>query len=181
MLVVEAVLLRLDASDSRTRLNKVYKLKNASAADVALALQEWLQQKRQIEETAPAGISPFQQLEREVVVVAEPNSNSLIVSATPAYYEEIAKIVQQLDEQAPMVLIQVLIGEVRLGDADEFGVELGLQDSVLFDRSLLQSQDFLTTTNTTHHTRRRRRQHAGTTTNHSVGPATARLRLRRPG
>jgi hypothetical protein len=34
-----------------------------------------------------------------------------------------------------MVMIQVLIGEVRLGDADEFGVEFGLQDSALFDRS----------------------------------------------
>lgn len=149
LLVVEAVLLRLDASESRTRLNKVYKLKNASAADVALALQEWLERKREIEETAPGVLSPFAQVEREVVVVAEPNSNSLIVSATPSYYEEIAGIVRQLDEQAPMVLIQVLIGEVRLGDADEFGVELGLQDSVLFDRSLLTSQDFIVTEQTT--------------------------------
>ena len=73
-----------------------------------------------------------------MVVVAEIASNSLIVSATPAYYEELEGIIQQLDEQAPMVMIQVLIGEVRLGDADEFGVELGLQDSVLFDRSLLR-------------------------------------------
>ena len=70
-----------------------------------------------------------------MVVVAESASNSLIVSATPAYYEELEGIIRQLDEQAPMVMIQVLIGEVRLGDADEFGVELGLQDSVLFDRS----------------------------------------------
>ena len=36
-----------------------------------------------------------------------------------------------------MVMIQVLIAEVRLNDTDEFGVELGLQDSLLFDRSLL--------------------------------------------
>jgi len=148
LLVVEAVLLRLDDSESRTRLNRVYKLKNASAADVAVALQEWLERKREIEETAPGVLSPFAQVEREVVVVAEPNSNSLIVSATPAYYEEIATIVQQLDEQAPMVLIQVLIGEVRLGDADEFGVELGLQDSVLFDRSLLLNQDSIITNET---------------------------------
>src|SRR5690606_31977813 len=53
-----------------------------------------------------------------------------------------------LDEQAPMVMIQVLIGEVTLGDADEFGVELGLQDSVLFDRSLIEEQGFLTTEST---------------------------------
>jgi hypothetical protein len=37
---------RLDASDSRQRINRVYKLKNADAEQVALALQQWLQQKR---------------------------------------------------------------------------------------------------------------------------------------
>ena len=36
-----------------------------------------------------------------------------------------------------MVLIQVMIAQVQLNDTDQFGVELGLQDSVLFDRSLL--------------------------------------------
>ncbi len=137
LLVVEAVLLRLDAGESRSRTNTVYRLKNASAEGVALALQDWIQRKREIEQTAPGVISPFAQIEREVVVVAEIASNSLIVSATPTYFDELKSIIEQLDEQAPMVMIQVLIGEIRLGDADEFGVELGLQDSVLFDRSLL--------------------------------------------
>ena len=147
LLVVEAVLLRLDASDSRQRINEVYKLKNADAEQVALALQEWLQQKRDVEATAPGATSPFQQIEREVVIVAEINSNSLIISATPNYFKEIADIIRQVDEEAPIVMIQVLIGEVTLGDIDEFGVEFGLQDSVLFDRSLLE--DIQTTTNTT--------------------------------
>jgi general secretion pathway protein D len=149
LLVVEAVLTRLDASDSRQRINRVYKLKNADAEQVAFALQEWLQQKREVEATAPGAASPFQQLEREVVVVAEINSNSLIVSATPVYFRELTEIIQQIDEQAPIVMIQVLIGEVALGDTDEFGVELGLQDSVLFDRSLLENIQPLTTTTTT--------------------------------
>ncbi len=35
-----------------------------------------------------------------------------------------------------MVMIQVLIAEIDLGNTNEFGIELGLQDSVLFDRSL---------------------------------------------
>jgi type II secretion system protein D len=148
LLVVEAVLLRLDADDSRQRVNRVYKLKNADAEQVALALQDWLRQKREVEQTAPGVASPFQQIEREIVVVAEINSNSLIVSATPGYFEEIKTIVDQLDEEAPMVMVQVLIGEVRLGDADEFGVELGLQDSVLFDRSLINPDGFIVTDST---------------------------------
>ena len=83
--------------------------------------------------------SAFEQIEREVVVVAEPTSNSLIVSATPRYFEEIERIIEQIDRRPPMVMIQVLIAEVTLNNTDEFGVELGLQSNVLFDRSLVGS------------------------------------------
>jgi type II secretory pathway component GspD/PulD (secretin) len=47
-----------------------------------------------------------------------------------------------------MVLIQVMIAQVQLNDTDQFGVELGLQDSVLFDRSLLTAVTPQTITNT---------------------------------
>jgi len=147
LLVVEAVLLKLDADDTRQRKNRVYRLNNAFAEEVAISLQNWLEGVRNVERTAPGTSSPFQQIEREVVVVPDVGSNSLIVSASPQYYQEIEDIIRQLDEQAPMVMIQVLIAEIELGDTDEFGVELGLQDSVLFDRSLLENLE--TTTNTT--------------------------------
>ena len=35
-----------------------------------------------------------------------------------------------------MVMIQVLIAEIQLNDNFEFGVEFGLQDSLLFDRGI---------------------------------------------
>jgi general secretion pathway protein D len=149
LLVVEAVLLRLDSSDVRQRQSRVYRLKNAQAEDVAESLIQWQQSERDVQETAPGVASPYSQVEREVVVVPDPSSNSLIISSTPRYYDKVIQIIEQLDEQAPMVMIQVLIGEVRLGDADEFGVELGLQDSALFDRSLLENIDTTTSTVTT--------------------------------
>ncbi|MCA9259816.1 MAG: hypothetical protein KDA61_11480 [Planctomycetales bacterium] len=148
LVVVEAILLRLDTTDSRQRKNYVYQLRNANAEDVATALQQALEAERDVQQTAPGTASPFQQIEREVVVVPELASNSLIVSATPRAYKDIVKVIEDLDQQVPMVMIQVLIGEVRLGDADEFGVEMGLQDSVLFDRSLL-SELSLTSSQTT--------------------------------
>jgi len=137
--VVEAILMRLDDSDVRDRKSTVYRLKNAPAQDVANALNEYLNSERRVEQNAPGLVSAFEQIEREVVVVAEPVSNSLIVSATPRFYEEIVTLVKQLDERPPMVMIQVLIAEVTLNDTDEFGVELGLQDSILFDRSIATS------------------------------------------
>ncbi len=135
--IVEAILLRLDDSDSQERKSTVYRLKNAPAVDVAVAINEFLRSERQVQLAAPGAISPFQQIESEVVVVPEPVSNSLIVSATPRYYDEIVRIVEDLDAQPPQVLIQVLIAEVALSNTDEFGVELGLQDSILFDRGLM--------------------------------------------
>lgn len=133
--VVEAILLRLDESDVRQRQNSVYRLKSAPAADIANALNQFLQTQRDVRNLAPETISPFEQIEREVIVVPEPVSNSLIISATPRYFSEIMKIVDQLDARPPMVLIQVLIAQVDMENFREIGAEFGLQDSLLFDRS----------------------------------------------
>jgi type II secretion system protein D len=146
--VVEAILFRLDQGDLRERKTTVHKLNNAFAVNVAEALNNWLQTERQVEATAELAISPFEQIEREVIIVPEQATNSLIVSATPRFYEEVMRIIRDLDERPPMVLVQVLIAEVRLNDTDQFGVELGLQDSVLFDRSLLSDVQQITTTTT---------------------------------
>ncbi|HBO43359.1 MAG TPA: hypothetical protein DD670_05390 [Planctomycetaceae bacterium] len=134
--VVEAVLARLDGSDPRQRRNTVYRVKNINATNVATAVNQYLSTKREIETLTTGVISAFEQIEREVIVVAEESSNSLIVSATPRYYDEIVELIEQLDRRPSMAVIQVVIAEVGLDNFDEFGIELGLQDSVLFNRTL---------------------------------------------
>lgn len=135
--VVERILLRLDESDVRRRTTTVYRLRNAPAADVSNAINQFLQNQRQLQQALGQNlVSQVEQIEREVVVVPEQVSNSLLVSATPRYYEEIKKIVEDLDRRPPMVVIQVVIAEVTLSNTDEFGVEWGLQDSLLFSRGL---------------------------------------------
>lgn len=142
--IIEALLLRLDEEDVEQRVNTVYRLKNAPAGDVATAVNEFLRSERVVQQAAPGLVSPFEQIEREVIVVPEPVSNSLIISATPRFSEEIQKIVEELDKQPPQVLIQVVIAEIELDNVDEFGIELGLQDSLLFDRSLLSNLETIT-------------------------------------
>ena len=145
--VVEAVLLRLDQSDIRQRQSTVYRLKNSPALDVATAVNQFLTSRRQqVEQAAPGLLSPFEQIEREVVVVPEPISNSLLISATPRYFEEIRDLVVKLDEPPSQVIIQALLVEVTLDNTDEFGLELGFQDSILFDRSVIDN--LVTTTQT---------------------------------
>ncbi len=141
--VVEAILLRLDESEIQERITRVFRLKNSPANDVATAINNYLTNERQVRQLNPDILSTFEFVSKEVVVVPEPVSNSLIVSATPQYFDEIVRIVEDLDERPPMVLIQVLIGEVQLGNTDEFGIELGIQDSVLFNRSVAGVPGFL--------------------------------------
>lgn len=146
--IIEALLLRLDEREVQQRKNLVYRLKNEPADDVAAAINQFLRSERQLQQAAPGTISPFQQIESEVVVVPEPVGNSLIISATPRFFDDIVKLVEKLDAQPPQVLIQVLIAEVALDDTTQFGIEWGLQDSVLFDRSLLGAPIFQNTTTT---------------------------------
>lgn len=135
--VVETLLLRLDEGDIETRKMSVVRLKNAPALDVANSIASFLQSQRQLIQQQLLFnqlVSPFEQIEREVVVVPEVVTNSLIVSATPRYHQQIMDVIEKLDFRPAMVMVQVLIAEVQLDDAFEFGVELGLQDSLLFDR-----------------------------------------------
>jgi type II secretion system protein D len=147
--VVEAILLRLDEGGIREGEYRIYRLKNAFAQGVADALTQMLLTQRQAVTEAAVTISPFEQVEREVVIVAEPATNSLLIHASRSQYQRIEPMIEELDERPPMVMIQVLIGEVRLNDTDEFGVELGLQDSLLFDRSALGTLQTVTTTTQT--------------------------------
>lgn len=134
--VVYKVLVRLDEGNIRERITTVYRLRNAPALEVANSLTQLRQQQQQLNQLNPTLQQAPQTLEREVIVVPEQVSNSLIVSATPRYFDEIKKVVEDLDRRPNMVVIQVLLAEVSLNDLNEFGVELGLQDSLLFDRGL---------------------------------------------
>ena len=137
--IVEVLLLRLDEAGTQERINKVLRLKNSPALDVANAVNNFLRSERTVTLAAPGRQNPFAQIESEVVVVPEPVGNALIISATPRYFDQILELVEGLDAQPPQVMIQVILAEVELDNLQEFGVELGLQDSLLFDRSVLGS------------------------------------------
>src|SRR5205823_1770877 len=74
---------------------------------------------------------------RNVVVVPEAVSNTLLVSATPRYFADIMAMIDQIDAIPPQVVIQVVVAEVTLNDNQESGVEFGLQSPVVFLRGIL--------------------------------------------
>ncbi len=134
--VVEDLLYRLDEAPLDNRVVSAHKLKNASAEDLAIAINEWLTSRQDIISADPRSLNPVEAARRQVIVVPEIVTNSLIINATPAYYDEIIRLIEVLDRRPPMVRVKVLIAEVQLDDLMEFGVEFGIQDSLLFDRGI---------------------------------------------
>lgn len=133
---IRALIYRLESADTQARYSEVYKLRNAAAADVANSLTQFITQSLNVYSGANF-FTAYQQLQRQVVIVAEPVSNTILVSATPQYFAEIKRLIEKLDTQPPQVVIQVMIAEVQLNNAEEFGVEAGLQSPVLFARGSL--------------------------------------------
>ncbi len=139
--VVEALMLRLDEGEVRERKMKVFRLKNTESPIVAQAIQQFMTSQVQLLQQQTGGqqggglISAFELIEKQIIVQSEQSTNSILISASPRYYEEIVKMIESLDENLPQVIIQALLVEVTLDNTDEFGVELGFQDPILFNRS----------------------------------------------
>lgn len=135
--VVESILLRLDTDGFAERITEVIWLRHQSAPEIATAIQEYVQQRTTRVNTIQQfqqGLGPYDLPDRDLVVVAEAISNSLLLSVSPRLYQDVRRLIENLDRRPPMVLIKVVLAEVVLGDQFELGGEIGLQDSLLFDR-----------------------------------------------
>ena len=146
--VVEAILLRLDESDLRARQNVVIRLQNSQATLIAQSIAQFYQSQRDIAQADPNLMSSVEAMEKEVVVVPDTTNNSLLLSATPRYFKNIEQMILKLDAQPRQVVIQALLVEVELQNTDEFGIELGFQDPILFNRSIKDTPVTNATTST---------------------------------
>jgi type II secretion system protein D len=132
--VVEALMYRLDAGNLTNHRTTMIKLKNIAAATVATVVSTFLQ--NQLDSVSQAGLSSAaEQIEQQVFFQSEDTTNTLLISATPQYFDQVREMVLTLDKEQPQVVIQALICEVTLEDVDEFGVNLGVQDPISFQRS----------------------------------------------
>lgn len=137
--VVESILIRLDSEGFAERITEVIWLRHQTANELATAIQTYVQQRTQtvnVIQQFQEGLGPFDLPDRDLIVVAEPATNSLLLSVSPRLYEDVRRLIDRLDRRAPMVLIKVLIAEVSLDDTFEIGGELGLQDSLVYDRGI---------------------------------------------
>ncbi|MEO9931324.1 secretin N-terminal domain-containing protein [Rhodopirellula bahusiensis] len=137
--VVESILLRLDSEGFAERITEVIWLKHQIAQNVADAITAYVSQRAQSRNNIQQfqqGLGPLDLPDRDIVAVAEGQTNSVLLSVSPRIYEEVRQLIDRLDRRPPMVLIKTLIAEVQLDDGFEIGGEFGLQDSLLFDRGV---------------------------------------------
>ena len=130
---INAIIARLEDADAPQLRTEVYKLRSAAAADVAAAITSFISQQTTLVNAQYQTV--FQTIQRQTVVIPEPVSNTLLITASPQLFQQIAEIVMKIDAPPPQVIVQVLIAEVQLNDNEEFGIEVGIQSPVLFARS----------------------------------------------
>ena len=124
--LVAKVVEELDAAEANERETFVYRLKNATADEVAALVGEFVSEdQRKVVETLGTDELPSaaRLLEREVTIVGDGKSNSVVVTASPRYAERVKEIIRELDVDPPQVLIQVLLAEVALSDTEDLGLE----------------------------------------------------------
>ncbi len=138
----------LAASDVQTI---VFHLRNTTAESVAATIMQQLGVgvSASVETNgAPVQTASFTSSTSSAKVIGDRETNSLLISGTPEEVANIQSLVCQLDQARAQVVLQGLILEVNLGNVKELGAELGLQDSVLFNRSVVDNLVTLSQTNT---------------------------------
>lgn len=109
----------------------VYRLQNGNAEDMTKVLMN-LPKDTKDPKAAPAATPATAKavaLSKDVNVVADKATNTLIITASRDDYKTIEGIIRQLDEPRPMVYIEALIMEVSVNKNFNIGVEWrGLKD-----------------------------------------------------
>jgi type II secretion system protein D len=146
--IIESIIYRLEDAVVEPRHNEVVHLRNATATDLANALNSFLVTALAVYRNANQ-LTGFQDLMREVIVVPEPITNKLLISATPRFYPDVMRLIAELDADQPQVMIQVLVAEVDLSGDEEFGVDIGLQSPIMFQRGLIYPNTSQTYTSAT--------------------------------
>ncbi len=111
---------------------RIYFLKNTDAEDMEQTLTDVLGQGSGARGSRPSGVrtgnnqgpSSTDARGQEISIVADPNNNALIITATRTRYEEIESIIKQLDQRRPQVLVQAAIAELSDSDIRNIGVEI---------------------------------------------------------
>lgn len=67
-------------------------------------------------------------LNGQVTIIADPDTNSLIIRTNPNNFKKVEEVIAELDRPVPQVLIKVLVAEVTHDDTTDLGAEFSLMN-----------------------------------------------------
>ncbi len=110
-----------DQGDLGNEAIHIYRLKNLPADSVAQVLVRL--DMPDVGEGDGDSKSKRPSANNKIKAVAHKESNSLIITASGAEWEEIRKIIERLDGQRKQILLEVLIAEVSSNNVNDFGID----------------------------------------------------------
>ncbi len=142
--VVEGVIRDLDSNPTAEQAVFIYRLKNAKAANLEEVLNNLFAEeqgtrgrtsggsssrgrssrRRRGQQSSSTTAQAGTDLAGEVSVVADEETNSLMVMTSSRNFDQVREIIAELDRSVPQVLIKVLIAEVTRSNKSDLGVEL---------------------------------------------------------
>lgn len=127
--LAEQLIYDLDTKEIPDRKTIVFSPQNNTAESVAASVREWSEgEKARLESLGDGQISAQRLGEREVLAISNEDSNTVILSYSPRFEDNVFSVLRELDQAPPQVMIQVLILEVTMNNSLELGVEMAAQD-----------------------------------------------------
>lgn len=114
-------LLDVPPPEASSRIN-VYYLENAEAPELGRVLESLT---RPATAQAPPGAPPpiTQELTGRIGITPDKATNSLIIMASPADYQNLVQVIQKLDRRPKQVFVEAMITEVTIDKAIELGTK----------------------------------------------------------
>ena len=117
----------LDTPAETTGDTHVIFLNNADAENLVEVLQRSMASGGAAEARTGGGFA-------DATIMADPDTNALIVHASPADFDAIRQVIQRLDVRRLQVYVEALIAEVSTDNALEFGIQLQTAEGLETDR-----------------------------------------------
>ncbi|MEW6162289.1 MAG: type II secretion system secretin GspD [Nitrospirota bacterium] len=119
-------LLDVPSPEAQGRIN-VYFLENADATELAKVLEGMLkgaQPARQVAPGAPGAppVTPFEAV-GGITITPDKATNSLVIVASPADYQNLSQIIKQLDKRRRQVFVEAMIVEASIDKLRELGAK----------------------------------------------------------
>ncbi|MFH1082126.1 MAG: type II secretion system secretin GspD [Pseudomonadota bacterium] len=117
-------LLDVPPPEFRSMIN-IYFLENADATELVKVLEDLLKgtETRQKPTPTPSVPSAAFEIAGSISITADKASNALVIVASPADYQNLSRIVKQLDKRRRQVFVEAMIAEVSIDQLLELGTK----------------------------------------------------------